>query len=101
MEEKKTDWKTLLGMTLIFGILMWTFLYNQEETQPVDETATEQSINIEDDTPIAAAVDTTAVVTDSTQQAAPVGKQVTLSNDLLELKLNTKGAIIETALLQL
>ncbi|SCY16154.1 protein translocase subunit yidC [Nonlabens sp. Hel1_33_55] len=100
MEEKKTDWKTLLGMTLIFGILMWTFLYNQEETQPIEETGTEQAINVEDDAPIATAVDTTAVVTDSTQQAAQVGKQVTLSNDLLELKFNTKGAIIETALLK-
>ncbi|KQC33127.1 membrane protein [Nonlabens sp. YIK11] len=102
MEEKKTDWKTLLGMTLIFGILMWTFLYNQEETQPVEETATEQSLTIEDDAPAAATVanDSTITAADSTRQAVPVGKEVTLSNDLLELKINTKGAIIETALLK-
>ncbi|PRP65999.1 membrane protein insertase YidC [Nonlabens agnitus] len=102
MEEKKTDWKTLLGMTLIFGILMWTFLYNQEETQPVDETATEQSLTIEDDAPAAATVanDSTITAVDSTRQAVPLGKEVTLSNDLLELKINTKGAIIETALLK-
>jgi len=102
MEEKKTDWKTLLGMTLIFGLLMFTFIYNQEEPVPVDHTVEQNEVT----TPTADNVNATEAAdvleaVDSIQPATvPTGQEVTLSNDLLELKLNTKGALITTALLK-
>ncbi len=96
MEEKKTDWKTILGMTLIFGILMWTFIYNQDEEQPVDQNNSE--IQMEDDAPVAATTtDSLSVVADSTIIQAAQSKVVELNNDLLDLKINTKGGYITEA----
>ncbi len=103
MEEKKTDWKTLLGMTLIFGILMFTFVYNQDEV-PVEEVAQEQTVTNDavstgntistGNEIVAASLDSTAV------QPAIQSEVVELSNDLLALKINTKGALIQEALLK-
>jgi len=101
MEEKKTDWKTILGMTLIFGILMWTFVYNQDEVPPVEQNT--ETVQIEDDAPAAAAAtqQPETAVTDSTIiQPATTGQVVTLSNNLLDLKFSTKGAYINEALLK-
>ncbi len=102
MEEKKTDWKTLLGMTLIFGILMFTFVYNQDEipqepaTSEQTEVATQTSSNTS-----SATQDQDNTVVDSTYTAPePQGKIINLSNDLLALKINTKGALITEALLK-
>jgi YidC/Oxa1 family membrane protein insertase len=99
MEEKKTDWKSILGMTLIFGILMWTFVYNQDELPAEQPTET---VQIEDDAPVGfTAGEPVTAVTDSTAiQPAAAGQVVTLSNDLLDLKFNTKGAYITEALLK-
>jgi YidC/Oxa1 family membrane protein insertase len=98
MEEKKTDWKTILGMTLIFAILMFTFVYNKEDEQPVEQKT--ESVQIEDDAPVvAASQEAQMVTTDSTavQPAAAIGQVITLSNELVDLKFNTKGAYITEA----
>ena len=102
MEENKTDWRTILGMTLIFGILMFTFLYNQEEPLPEENTTEQSALELEKEVTATAPIVNTAatVVNDSIQQSIPTGKEVTLSNDLLDLKFNTKGAYITEALLK-
>jgi YidC/Oxa1 family membrane protein insertase len=99
MEEKKTDWKSILGMTLIFGILMWTFVYNQDELPAEQPTET---VQIEDDATAAfTSQQPETSVSDSTAiQPAAASQVVTLSNDLLDLKFNTKGAYITEALLK-
>ncbi|WP_194850050.1 membrane protein insertase YidC [Nonlabens antarcticus] len=99
MEEKKTDWKTILGMTLIFAILMLTFVYNQEEEPPVDQKA--ETVQIEDDVATVPAVeqpvDTVQDSTTTFQKQSSVGEEIMLSNQLLDLKFNTKGGYITEA----
>ncbi|BAO56792.1 membrane protein insertase YidC [Nonlabens marinus] len=99
MEEKKTDWKTILGMTLIFAILMYTFVYNNEPEQPVDQEA--EVAQVEEEPVKTAAIDSVTQVSDSTFIPQPAaGQEVQLSNDLLDLKFNTKGAYVTEALLK-
>ncbi|AZQ45238.1 membrane protein insertase YidC [Nonlabens ponticola] len=97
MEEKKTDWRTILGMTLIFGLLMFTFVYNQDE--PVaDETAAQELVIEDETTPVSG----TAQPADSTAIAdqAASGEMLDFENNLVAFKVNSKGAVIEEALLK-
>lgn len=101
MEEKKTDWKTMLGMTLIFGILMYMFLQNQSETAADDNATTTEQV---------AAVETSDVEAlqvipqDSTSQSMSAGtadsQTLEFSNNLVDFKINTKGALITEALIK-
>lgn len=93
MEEKKTDWKSLIGMTLIFGILMYMFMRNEslnqeaEAKKPKTEkavapAATASSNNAQSSTPVA---------------PAPPAETVAFSNDLLDLEVTTRGAYVTKA----
>ena len=68
MEEKKFDIKSLIGFTLIFGILMWMMYSNQPTKEELAETAKKEQADKEAKTPKSLTATTTQVVqkTDST-----------------------------------
>jgi YidC/Oxa1 family membrane protein insertase len=101
MEEKKTDWKPILGMTLIFGILMFTFVYNQDEPVAEDTAIEQEDQETQSAAPVTSNVDTTQV-TDSTIATSTVatGELIDVENDLASFKFNSKGAMIEQVLLK-
>jgi len=117
MEEKKFDIKSLIGFTLIFGILMWMMYSNQPTKEELAEKAKKEQADKEAKTPKSAAVTSTQLVqkTDSTgkvsQQALsklgafayaeslPSAKDTTtlLTNNVLRLKIANKGGYISEA----
>jgi len=117
MEEKKFDIKSLIGFTLIFGILMWMMYSNQPTKEELAEKAKKEQADKEAKTPKSAAVTSTQLVqkTDSTgkvsQQALsklgafayaeslPSAKDTTtlLANNVLRLKIANKGGYISEA----
>ncbi|MGB5981895.1 MAG: membrane protein insertase YidC [Nonlabens sp.] len=102
MEEKKTDWKTMLGMTLIFGILMYMFLNNQTDVIPEEEdvVSTEDVTGV-DAIEIGATGEPTVALADSTLgEASSREKVLDFSNELVDFKISTKGALITEALLK-
>ena len=93
MEENKTDWKQILGMSLIFAILMYMFFMNKEEVQEQKpNTTTEQSISNNDQL----VADGLTVVNDSIN---PSNSAETLSyqTELVDYKFSTKGAYLTQA----
>lgn len=117
MEEKKFDIKSLIGFTLIFGILMWMMYSNQPTKEELAEKAKKEQADKAAKTPKSAAVTSTQIVqkTDSTgkvsQQALsklgafayaeslPSAKDTTtlLANNVLRLKIANKGGYISEA----
>lgn len=117
MEEKKFDIKSLIGFTLIFGILMWMMYSNQPTKEELAEKAKKEQADKAAKTPKSAAVTSTQIVqkTDSTgkvsQQALsklgafayaeslPSAKDTTtlLENNVLRLKIANKGGYISEA----
>ena len=51
MEEKKFDIKSLIGFTLIFGILMWMMYSNQPTKEDLAEAAKKEQADKEAKTP--------------------------------------------------
>ena len=51
MEEKKFDIKSLIGFTLIFGILMWMMYSNQPTKEELAEAAKKEQADKEAKTP--------------------------------------------------
>ena len=102
MEEKKTDWKTILGMTLIFLILMWTFVYDREESIETNDNIEQKVVDQEENSSTVSTPyqSDNLSVNDSIVSKSSTGSLVTLSNDLLELKFNTKGGYVTEALLK-
>lgn len=114
MEEKKFDVQSLIGFLLIGGILIW-MLYNnslENEQDPNQEKTTEQV----EDTPVspAAQIEETPSSLQDSIAVAQAQKQLgsfgysatlpsatnnttTVSNDLLELKIDNKGGYISEA----
>jgi len=94
MEEKKTDWKALIGMTLIFGILMFMFLQNQSQTQEAEakKPRTEQATTSASTGAVAA--------TGAPAAVAPAAKTVAFTNDVLDFEVTTKGGYVTKALLK-
>jgi YidC/Oxa1 family membrane protein insertase len=117
MEEKKFDIKSLIGFTLIFGILMWMMYSNQPTKEELAEKSKKEQADKEAKTPKSAAVTSTQLVqkTDATgkvsQQALsklgafayaeslPSAKDTTtlLANNVLRLKIANKGGYISEA----
>jgi YidC/Oxa1 family membrane protein insertase len=95
MEEKKTDWKSMLGFALILGIVGFMLIRNQEENSVVEENT--RGTEIADETlspiiPVKEALSNTPVPSQ--------GEVLVFSNELVDFKINTKGALINEALLK-
>jgi YidC/Oxa1 family membrane protein insertase len=117
MEEKKFDIKSLIGFTLIFGILMWMMYSNQPTKEELAEKAKKEQADKAAKTPKSAAVTSTQIVqkTDSTgkvsqqtlsklgafayAESLPSAKDTTtlLANNVLRLKIANKGGYISEA----
>jgi len=94
MEEKKTDWKSMLGLALIFAIVAFMLFRNQAEKKQVEEPTPA--------TEIAAETPSTSVIQNELP-ATPVaseGEVIEFNNNLVDFKINTKGALINEALLK-
>lgn len=116
MEEKKFDIKSLIGFTLIFGILMWMMYSNQPTKEELAEKAKKEQAEKEAKTPKSAAAtapivqstDSTAKVSPETlaklgafayAETLPSAKNTTtlLVNKVLSLKIDNKGGYISEA----
>ncbi len=117
MEEKKFDVQSLIGFLLIGGILIW-MLYNnsfENEQDPNQEQTTEQ-VEVTPTTPTSQIEQTptgqqdSAALAQTQRQLGSFGYSATLpsatnntttiSNDLLELKIDNKGGYISEARLK-
>ncbi len=120
MEEKKFDLNSIIGFTLIFGILMWIMYQNKpdekelKEKQKQEQAAKVAEQKVKTNDVAIAAVDTT--VADSSQikklQAtlgsfaysatlpSAKGGTTTLENDVLKLVISNKGGYIVDATLK-
>ncbi|AUC79508.1 membrane protein insertase YidC [Nonlabens sp. MB-3u-79] len=94
MEEKKTDWKSMLGLAIIFAIVAFMLFRNQAEKKQVEESTPA--------TEIAAETPSTAVVQNDVPatSVASEGEVIQFNNNLVDFKINTKGALINEALLK-
>ncbi|MBF4983828.1 YidC/Oxa1 family insertase periplasmic-domain containing protein, partial [Nonlabens mediterrranea] len=101
MEQKSIDWKSIVGMGLIFIILMYWFSQNQADVEANPETTTETSAATQDTTP--------QLTSNNEPAAAPISNGVfqagsneviTFENDLIQFKIDSKGALIQEALLK-
>ncbi len=117
MEEKKFDIKSLIGFTLIFGILMWMMYSNQPTKEELAETAKKEQADKEAKTSKSVVTTSTQLVqkTDSTgkfsqealsklgafayAESLPTAKDTTtlLANSVLRLKIANKGGYISEA----
>ena len=117
MEEKKFDIKSLIGFTLIFGILMWMMYSNQPTKEEVAEKAKKEQAEKEAKTPksVTESVNTAVQSADSTAKISPEAlaklgafayaetlpsaKNTTtlLANKVLSLKIANKGGYISEA----
>ncbi len=88
MEEKKIDWKSLIGMTLIFGILMYMFMNNEPPTKDVNDKKAKVTNAASVAKPNAALVN------------LPPAQTVALENDLLDFEVTTRGGYVTKALVK-
>ena len=97
MEEKKTDWKALIGMTLIFGILMFMFLQNESQTKEseANKSKTEQAT-----TSASTASPGTVATNAAPAVVAPPAKTIAFTNDVLDFEVTTKGGYVTKALVK-
>jgi YidC/Oxa1 family membrane protein insertase len=97
MEEKKTDWKALIGMTLIFGILMFMFLQNESKTKEseANKSKTEQAT-----TSASTASPGTVATNAAPAVVAPPAKTIAFTNDVLDFEVTTKGGYVTKALVK-
>jgi YidC/Oxa1 family membrane protein insertase len=97
MEEKKTDWKALIGMTLIFGILMFMFLQNESKTKEseANKPKTEQAT-----TSASTASPGTVATNAAPAVVAPPAKTIAFTNDVLDFEVTTKGGYVTKALVK-
>ncbi|MGM1054924.1 MAG: membrane protein insertase YidC [Bacteroidota bacterium] len=114
MEEKKFDVQSLIGFLLIGGILIW-MLYNnsQENEQDPNQEQTTEQVETTPTTPAVQIEETPSSQRDSTAMAqaqrqlgsfgysatlpSATNNTTTISNDLLELKIDNKGGYISEA----
>lgn len=113
MEEKKFDVQSLIGFFLIGAILIWMLYNNSFENEPGEVSDTTEQIETPE-TPLAAPQDTAAVAQQDSvaleqarQQLGAFGYSATLapesaeittiSNDILELKVDSRGGYLSEA----
>ena len=116
MEEKKFDMNSLVGFLLIGGILLWMLYNNQPTPEEIEaeKTKTEQVTDAEEAfTPTTISEEENATTQDSAAVAraqsllgafgysaslpSAKAETTTISNEVLELKVNNKGGYIEEA----
>jgi len=113
MEEKKFDIKSLIGFTLIFGILMWMMYSNKPSKAELAEKAKKEQAekvakNPKTETPVVLSTDSTAKVSPEAlaklgafayAETLPSAKNATtlLANNVLSLKIANKGGYISEA----
>ncbi len=114
MEEKKFDVQSLIGFLLIGGILLWMLYTNtpSEEEVENEQTNTEQveepgntdaneppqtAENEQDSTAMAQARERLGAFGYSAGLASATDETTTISNDVLELKIDNKGGYISEA----
>lgn len=96
MEEKKTDWKSMLGLAIIFAIVAFMLFRNQEEKKQVEESTPATEIAAETSSPTPDVVQNDVAATTVASQ----GEVIEFNNNLVDFKINTKGALINEALLK-
>ncbi|TGD59086.1 membrane protein insertase YidC [Flavobacterium humi] len=111
MEKKKLDLNSIIGFTLIFGIMMWIMYQNQPTQAEIDaEKAKKEQVENAKKAETATTPAVAAVATDSAQLAKmkttlgnfaysatlPSAKEgfTTLENEVLTLKIANKGGYI-------
>lgn len=118
MEEKKFDFKSFIGFTLIFGILMWMMYSNQptkeelakkaeaeqqaqQEAKPTKAVSTTKETSVVKDTVVNAELQSKlgAFAYSATLPSAKDTVTV-LENDVLLLKISNKGGYIKEALIK-
>src|SRR6478609_7948562 len=115
MEEKKFDIKSLIGFTLIFGILMWMMYSNQPTEAEKQAKAKKEQAEKEAKSPQSVTATPTVQSTDSTAKVSPEAlaklgafaysgtlpsakdSTTLLKNNLLSLKIANKGGYISEA----
>ena len=115
MEEKKFDIKSLIGFTLIFGILMWMMYSNQPTKEELAETAKKEQADKEAKTPKSVTAVAAVQNSDSTAKLSPEAlsklgafayaetlpsasnTSTLLANSVLSLKIANKGGYISEA----
>ncbi len=113
MEEKKFDLQSLIGFFLIGAILIWMLYNNSFEGEPVTEDQTTEQVQetpgnvkqqpqsidtqIPDSTAIARAQSELGAFGYSATLPSATNNTTTLSNGLLELKVDNKGGYISEA----
>ena len=93
MEEKKTDWKSMLGLALIFGIVVFMLFRNQEDQQETEDTSQTSEVVSNSNQPVT--LNDTALTPGGSK-----GEVLEFNNNLVDFKINTKGALIDEALLK-
>ncbi|WP_405369214.1 membrane protein insertase YidC [Nonlabens sp. Asnod2-A12] len=93
MEEKKTDWKSMLGLALIFGIVAFMLFRNQEDQQGTEDTSQTSEVVSNSNQPVT--LNDTALTPGDSK-----GEVLEFNNNLVDFKINTKGALIDEALLK-
>ncbi|MEO9954546.1 membrane protein insertase YidC [Nonlabens sp.] len=93
MEEKKTDWKSMLGLALIFGIVLFMLFRNQEDQQETEDSSPTSEVVSSSNEPVT--LNDTALAPVNAQ-----GEVLEFNNNLVDFKINTKGALINEALLK-
>ena len=115
MEEKKFDIKSLIGFTLIFGILMWMMYSNQPTEAEKQAKAKKEQAEKEAKSPQSVTATPTVQSTDSTAKVSPEAlaklgafaysgtlpsakdSTTLLANNKLSLKIANKGGYISDA----
>ncbi|MBF6654143.1 membrane protein insertase YidC [Flavobacterium columnare] len=117
MEEKKLDLNSIIGFTLIFGIMMWIMYKNQPTQAEIDAEKAKKEKIVKAKKTLVKTTDLASVVGDSTKVTAalkatlgsfaysatlPSAKEefTTLENELIRLKIANKGGNIVDATLK-
>lgn len=105
MEQKPIDWKSIIGMGLIALIfLFWMSQTKEQIPEANSETTTEAAgtVATTTSTPQLTPNDSTAVITPVNNGVFQSGSSevITFENDLIEFKIDSKGALIQEALLK-
>lgn len=111
MEEKKFDFKSFIGFTLIFGILMWMMYSNQPSKAELAEKEKQEKLkkdntsSVKEDTPIAAVVATDSVTPELKNKLGAFAYAATLpsaknqvtsiENEVLKIDFSNQGGYIK------
>lgn len=106
MEQNNTDWKPILGFSLIFAIVMY-LMWDNDMAQPDQavEAEKEQTVQTQDSVQPTADTSQNDSIVQTRQKVVDTGvfkstgaaEDITFENDLLEFTISTQGARITEA----